>query len=148
MARKRKPEEILELARNRSLVEMPEAEADLEQARLEAERAALEAARKRVDEMYREVSALWSEGSYREAIPKYHQVIAEAENVGYREALIAALKRIARCYYHLGHFEVAHGYMERAAGISVLDRAEENFFDSIKRKLWDREGKRRRMEGF
>ena len=143
MAHKRKPREIPEMTRS----EAEEAErAALESE--EAERAALEAARKRVAEMRNEANALWQEGNHREAIPKYHQVIAEGEKVNHREAVIAAQKQIARCYYHLGYLEVALGYMERAASLSVLDRADENFFDNIKRKLWDKEGRRRRAEGF
>jgi len=133
MTQKRKPREILETTGEEAgEAERVALEAD------EAERAALEAAREWVDEIRNEANALWQEGNYRETIPKYHRVIAEGEKVNHREAVIAAQKQIARCYYHLGYFEVALGYMERAASLSVLDIADENFFDSIKRKLWDK----------
>lgn len=120
----------------------------LEQARLEAERSALEAARKRVDQIKEEADSLLKQGYFRQAIPKYNQVMAEGENIAYPEALIEALKKIARCYFSMGYFEVAHSYMQKAASKSVLTRAEENFLDTLNRKLWDKEGKRRRAEGF
>lgn len=120
------------------------AETDLEQARLEAQLAA----KMRVDLMCRQAATFLQGADYRQAIPRYNQALAEAEKIAHREATVMVLKGLAHCYYHLGHMEVAHRYMEMAEGMSVFTRREEVFYDSIKRKLWDREGRRRRREGF
>ena len=123
-------------------------EKDAELARLQAELAALEAAREQVDGIHHEADTLLQQGCYREAIPKYNQVIAEAEKIAYSTIVSMAQKQIARCYYHLGHMEVAQRYMQRASKILPLTRSEEVFLETINRKLWDKEGKKRRAEGF
>lgn len=129
------------------LIGSPEVGADekvLEQARLEAELTA----RKQADDRCKEASSFLEQGCYREAIPKYNQALSEAERIKYPEVSISALKDLARCYFHLGHMEIAQDYMQRASNMSVLTRAEEVFLDTINRKLWHKEGRRRRVEGF
>lgn len=123
-------------------------EKDVELARLQAELAALAAAREQAEGTCHEADALLQQGYHREAIPKYNQAIAEAEKIAYSDIVSMAQKQLARCYYHLGHMEVAQRYMERASKILPLTRSEEVFLETINRKLWDKEGKERRAEGF